>query len=143
MKKSDISIEIYNAKPLSFQVNNDSDFEGDLKSEYINLVLNTEFKIDETNSTVAIKVDLAVVLKENDEELFSLISFFEFGVFDLKDVLIERNGINVLESSFARKLLNISIGGSRGMLSVYLSSTQYNDFTLPIANIPDDVFEDE
>ncbi len=142
MKKSDISIEIYNAKPLSFQVNNDNIFEGDLKFENINLALNTEFQIDEKNSAVGIKVDLTVILKENEKDLFSLISFFEFGVFDIKDVLIKRKEKNVLDSSFARKLLNIAIGGSRGMLSVYLSSTQYKGFTLPIANIPDDFFED-
>lgn len=143
MKKTDISIEIHNAKPLSFQVNNDNISEGDLKFENINLALNSEFQIDEKNSAVAIKIDLKVILKENEEDLFSLISFFEFGVYDIKDVLIKRNEKNVLDSSFARKLLNISIGGSRGMLSVYLSSTQYKGFTLPIANIPDDFFEDE
>lgn len=141
MKKSDVSIEIYNAKPLSFQVNSENNFEGDLKFENINLALHTEFQIDKKNSTVAVKIDLTVVLKKNEEDLFSLTSFFEFGVFDIENVLIKKNEDNVLDSSFARKLLNISIGGSRGMLSVYLSSTQYKDFTLPIANIPDDFFK--
>jgi hypothetical protein len=142
MKKPNISIEIFNAKALSFQVNNKNSFEGDLKFENINLVLNSEFQIDEKNSAVGIKIDLTVILKENEEDLFSLSSFFEFGVYDLKDVLVKRDKKNVLDSNFARKLLNIAIGGSRGMLSVYLSSTQYKGFTLPIANIPDDFFED-
>jgi len=143
MKNSDISIEIYNAKPISFQVNSENNFKGELNLDNISLVLNTEFQVDKKNSMVAIKIDIAVLLKKNKENLFSLISFFEFGVFDLKDVLIKKDGSNVLESSFVRKLLNISIGGTRGMLSVYLSSTQYSDFTLPIANIPDDFFEKE
>ncbi|MBD0777175.1 hypothetical protein HPE56_05150 [Maribacter sp. ANRC-HE7] len=142
MKKSDVSIEIYNAKPLSFQVNSENEFEGDLKFENINLALKTEFQVDRKNSAVAVKIDLTVVLKENDEDLFSLVSFFEFGVFKLEDVLTnKKDKESDLDSSFARKLLNIAIGGSRGMLSVYLSSTQYNDFTLPIANIPDDYFD--
>ncbi|GGD14879.1 hypothetical protein [Hyunsoonleella pacifica] len=142
MKKSDISIEIFNAKALSFQVNNDNVFEGDLKFENINIALNSEFQIDEKNSAVGVKIDLTVILKENEKDLFGLSSFFEFGVYDLKDVLIKKDKNNILDSKFARKLLNIAIGGSRGMLSVYLSSTQYKGFTLPIANIPDDFFED-
>lgn len=141
MKKSDISVEIYNAKPLSFQVNSETDYTGDLNFENINLSLTTEFRIDEKNSTIAIKVDLAVLPKKNKDNLFSLSSFFEFGVSELKDVLIEKNKKNVLEADFARKLLNISIGGTRGMLSVYLSSTEYSDFVLPIANIPEDFFD--
>ena len=143
MKKSDVSIKIYNAKPLSFKVNNESDFEDEIKLEKISLSLTTEFKLDEKHSAVAIKLDINVLLKENKENLFSLVSFFEFGVFDLKDVLIEKNERKILEPIFARKLLNISIGGSRGMFSVYLSSTKYSDFVLPIANIPDDFFEEE
>tara|TARA_R110002012_G_C11642099_1_gene610753 strand:- start:679 stop:1110 length:432 start_codon:yes stop_codon:yes gene_type:complete len=143
MENSNISVEIYNAKPLSFQVNSEVEFNGEINLKNINLSLITEFQIDEESSTVAIKVDLAVLLKSNGENLFSLTSFFEFGIFDLKDVLIERSGRNILESNFARKLLNISIGGTRGMLSVYLSSTEYKDFTLPIANIPDDFFDDK
>jgi len=141
MKQSGISIEIYHAKPLSFQVNSENNFDVDLELESVNLELSSEFQIDEKNSAVAIKIDLTVILKENNEHLFNLISFFEFGVFDIKDVLIKKGKNNILDSNFARKLLNISIGGSRGMLSVYLSSTQYKDFTLPIANIPDDFFE--
>ena len=61
-----------------------------MKFENFNLALNTEFQIDEKNSTVAVKIDLKVVLKENEENLFSLISFFEFGVFDLVDVLLKK-----------------------------------------------------
>jgi len=141
MKNKDISIEIYTAKPINFQVNSENSFDGELNLDNVNLSLNAEFRLDETNSTVAISINLDVLLKENDENLFSLKSFFEFGVFDLKDVIIERKKKKVLEAEFARKLLNISIGGSRGMLSVYLSSTKYSKFTLPIANIPDDFFD--
>ncbi len=141
MKNKDISIEIYTAKPINFQVNSENNFDGELNLDNVNLSLNAEFRLDETNSTVAISINLDVLLKENDENLFNLKSFFEFGVFELKDVIIKRKQKKVLEAEFARKLLNISIGGSRGMLSVYLSSTQYSKFTLPIANIPDDFFD--
>jgi hypothetical protein len=141
MKNKDISIEIYTAKSINFQVNSENNFDSELNLENVNLSLNAEFRLDESNSTVAISINLDVLLKESDQNLFSLKSFFEFGVFDLKDVLIERKQKKVLEPEFARKLLNISIGGSRGMLSVYLSSTPYSKFTLPIANIPDDFFD--
>lgn len=140
MKNRDISIQIYNAKPLSFIINSESNFEGDLKSEKFDLELLSEIGIDKENSSVSIKIDLNVVLRNNKESLFSIKSFFEFGVTNLIDVLIEREDGHILDSGFARKLLNISIGGTRGMLSVYLLSTQYEDFTLPIANIPDDFF---
>jgi hypothetical protein len=141
MKNKDISIEIYTAKAINFHVNSENNFDSELNLENVNLSLNAEFRLDESNSTVAISINLDVLLKESDQNLFSLKSFFEFGVFDLKDVLIERKQKKVLEPEFARKLLNISIGGSRGMLSVYLSSTPYSKFTLPIANIPDDFFD--
>lgn len=140
MNNKDISIKIYNAKPLSFIVNSDSDFGGDLKSEKFNLELLSEIGIDKEKSSVSIKIDLDVVLRSNKESLFRIKSFFEFGVTNLVDVLIESENGLILDSGFARKLLNISIGGTRGMLSVYLSSTHYKDFTLPIANIPDNFF---
>ena len=87
MENSNISVEIYNAKPLSFQVNSEVEFNGEINLKNINLSLITEFQIDEESSTVAIKVDLAVLLKSNGENLFSLTSFFEFGIFGNKAII--------------------------------------------------------
>ena len=143
MNKRDISIEIYNAKPLSFVLNNESDFEGDLNPDNTNLELNSKIKIDNENSTIIIEIDLNVVLKTNEESLFRIKSLFEYGVSNLTDVLLEGEKGYILELGFSRKLLNISIGGTRGMLSVYLQPTQHKGFTLPIANIPDSFFPKE
>lgn len=139
MKNLDIQVEIYSAKPISFQINekNKHKFNPDKTS----LILSPEFQIDEIKSVVALKIDLEVLSKTNDENFFSLTSLFEFGVFNLNDALISEEKELILKHSFARRLINIAIGGTRGMLSVYLSSTKYENFTLPIANIPDDFFE--
>jgi preprotein translocase subunit SecB len=140
--KSEIRVEIYNAKPLLFKVHRDEEVKEGLTVDNVSLELNVEFQVDQKESIVAVKLNIEVQLKKNNENLFELISLFEFGVFNLQDVLVEKKEDFFLKTEFARKLLNICIGGSRGMLSVLLSSTPYHNFTLPIANISDDLFVD-
>jgi hypothetical protein len=132
---------VFNATPLTFQVNNENDFVGELTVDKVTLALKTEFRIDESNSIIGVKIDLHVMLKIDESDLFSLVSLFEFEVSDLKAVLVQNEDNKMVQSQYARKLLNIAIGGSRGMLAVYLTPTKYNHFTLPIANIPKDFFD--
>ncbi len=135
-----IGIEIYQAIPVSFQVNTDHDFDGKMNIEDLDILMDSEFGMNTEESKVGVRITVRVTSNEDNVELFELTAFYEFGVFDLKDVIVLKGDKERLESEFARKLLNISIGGTRGMLSIYLASTPYKDFTLPIANLPDELF---
>ncbi len=135
-----VGIEIYQAKPISFQVNTERDFNENLNIEDLNILMQAEFGINSKDAKVGVEIKVRVTTIKDDIQLFELLSFFEFGVFELSDVVAVKGGKERLDSEFARKLLNIGIGGTRGMLSIYLASTPYKQFTLPIANLPDELF---
>jgi hypothetical protein len=138
--KTMIGIEIYQATPLTFEVNTDYDFNEESDIKDLNILMDSEFEMNIEESKVGIKITITASSVKDNVQIFELVAFYEFGVFDLKDVIVLKSDKERLESEFAKKILNIAIGGMRGMLSIYLKSTPYKDFILPVANLPDELF---
>ena len=136
-----VNIELLKAKPISFQINKDIEIESDIKISDFEISMNIGVRVDEKKSNVGIKAKVEVFEKNSDIMCFILETLYEFNVSDLDKVTIEKGNKIVLKPEFAKKLFNISIGGTRGMLVAFLSNTQFEEFVLPIANIPDSMFE--
>lgn len=52
-------------------------------------------------------------------------------IYDIQKVINENNGI-IAPEDFMRKVINISVGGARGMLAVKLAKTPLSHITLPL-----------
>lgn len=138
MKDNQIGIEIIKSVPLSFSYESESIDPDILQRDDHDILLSSEFGIDKKNSQVGVRISIKLISKKG-EEIFEITSLFHFFVPNLETIILDVDGNDRLDPSIARKFLNISIGGTRGMLSVHLLSTPYKGFTLPIATISDEI----
>lgn len=135
--KNALELEIYQATPISFML---FPFSENIDLSKLEVSMVYGFKIEVKDESVELNITVEVLDAENRNILLELTALFGFRVFDVKDVVHIENGTERLESKFARKLLNIAVGGIRGMLAVYLSSTEHKDFVLPLVNLPSDIY---
>lgn len=135
--KNALELEIYKATPISFML---FPFSENIDLSKLEVSMVYGFKIEVKDESVELNITVEVLDAENRNILLELKASFGFRVFDVKDVVHNENGTERLESKFARKLLNIAVGAIRGMLAVYLSSTEHKDFVLPLVNLPSDIY---
>lgn len=135
--KNALELEIHKATPISFKLNSFNEII-DLSKLEVSMVY--AFKIEMKDESVELNITVEVLDVENHNFLLELTALFGFRVYDVQGVLQVENGTERLDKKFARKLLNIAVGGIRGMLAVYLSSTEQKDFVLPLVNLPDNIY---
>jgi hypothetical protein len=136
-----VKLEIVNIKLLSFHSNKDFISVEDFKRDELDVRLVSEFRINQEQSIVTLKLSVSVSPIDKESTFFELECEYEFEVHDIVNVLSGEKDKARLDKDFLRKLLNISIGGVRGMLTIYLESTPFKDFVLPYTNLPDNLYD--
>lgn len=135
--KNTLELEIFKATPINFKLNSITETL-DLSKVHVSMLY--EFKIEVKDESVELNITVEVIDEENQNALLELTAIFGFRIYDVQSVLQIENGTERLDTKFARKLLNIAVGGMRGMLAVYLSSTEHRDFVLPLVDLPDNIY---
>jgi len=136
-KLEKIRVEIVNTRPYGFYIH---DLEGKDNLTKDDVEFGLMMKIGHNIEKQVVKIDLEIDCYYNaenskkKEELFGIKSSNIFRVIDFDKLLNEKGEFSPVED-FIRKLLNICIGGVRGMLSVNLSNTRLNDFPLPLIDL--------
>ncbi|GEM_PF-3029363 len=136
-KLEKIRVEIISTQPYGFYIH-DLEDRGNLTKDDVEFGL--IMKIGHNIEEQVVKIDLesdCYYKTENSkkkEEIFGIKSSTVFKVIDFDKLLNEKGEFSPADD-FIRKLLNICIGGIRGMLSVNLSNTKLNDFPLPLIDL--------
>jgi len=136
-KLEKIRVEIVNIRPSNFYIN-DLEDKSSLKKDDVEfgLIMRIGHNIEE--KLVKIEMENNCFYKKHNskkkEDIFGIKSDTQFKVIDF-DKLLNEKGEFSPPDEFIIKLLNISIGGIRGMLSVYLSNTKLSDIPLPLIDL--------
>jgi len=134
-----IRVEIIESKPNGFYIQDLEKIESkkittkDLEYR-INVITSTNTK----DKLIKIELELdAFLIKSNKEESSSIFGIKSTTVFRTPDFnkIVGENEKIIGPDDFTKKLLNISIGGIRGMLSANLINTELNHVTLPLLDL--------
>jgi hypothetical protein len=139
IEKSDstIRVEILDTKPNGFYLQDSSLDLANLKTGDIDFRLNITTSTHKKNKLIKIILELNAFLKErenDDQGIFGINSETVFRTPDFKNIMDDK-GENIVSKKFAIKLMNICIGGIRGMLSSNLVNTDLNQITLPLFDL--------
>jgi len=137
--KKIIRVEIIDSKPNNFYIMDldkidpkkvtlkDLDFR-------LNVIISTNIK----GKRIKIEIELDAFLKKKDDlegqNIFGIKSITIFGTPDFNKI-VDKNGEITAPKEFVKKLLNICIGGVRGMLSANLINTGLSHITLPLLDL--------
>lgn len=134
---STIRVEILDTKPNGFYLQDSSiDFEN-LNTEDIDFRLNITTATHKEDELIKVILELDAFLKErenDDQTIFGINSETVFRTPDFKDITDDK-GENIVSKRFTIKLMNICIGGIRGMLAASLINTDLNQITLPLFDL--------
>lgn len=128
----DIRLQIISSKSEKFynQDLNEISTEG---LDQNNIKFNVAIRIASNIKTkqLQVEVEIDATLKEDGRALFGIIAKSIYFSPDINK-LVNKNNALIAPEEFMRKIINISIGGARGMLAVHLSKTDLSHITLPL-----------
>jgi|SRR5690606_17605609 len=140
-KEQIINLEILKSGVVDFEIKSLQEF--GLKKISGNQVaydLDMNVKVDEEKKLIAVFSDLYAYHKEdlkkkkNRRDFYKLSSINEFQVPNFSKLLNEKGEFQPPDE-FVRKIMNISIGGLRGMLAILLTSSDYEEIVLPLFDL--------
>lgn len=128
--KNEVRVNIIKSTPSNFFLNSVETNPEDIHEKDLEFNLKLKLSSSETENKIRVNLTLIATLKEDaDRELFGITSESDFEVLELESMKPD------IPQEFTRKLLNISIGGLRGMLAVYLLNTKFNHVTIPLFDL--------
>ena len=131
-KKETIRLQILKSESNGFEL---SDISKDDISKLQQKDLNFNVTIHIASNLKKKQLKLETVIeasqKSNQKLLFKIKATSIFHSPDIRTVINENNAI-IAPEDFMRKIINISIGGARGMLAVHLADTKLKHITLPL-----------
>lgn len=134
---STIRVEILDTKPNGFYLQDSPIDFANLNTEDIDFRLNITTATNKEDELIKVILELDAFLKErenDDQTLFGINSETVFRTPDFKDIT-DNKGENIVSKNFTIKLMNICIGGIRGMLAANLINTDLNQITLPLFDL--------
>lgn len=137
--KKTIRVEIIDSKPSSFYILDlDKIDSKKVTLKDLDFRLNVMISTNTKAKLIKIELELDAFLKKKDtldgQSLFGIKSITIFGTPDFNKIVDKRGEITA-PKEFVKKLLNICIGGIRGMLSANLINTDLNHITLPLLDL--------
>ncbi|WP_157972885.1 hypothetical protein [Aureibaculum luteum] len=136
-KLEEIRVEIISVRPYGFYMH-DFESKDNLTKDGVEfgLVMKIGHNIEKQLVTIDIENDCYYKAQNSKkkENIFGIKSSTLFRVIDFDKLLNEKGEFSPPED-FIRKLLNICIGGIRGMISIKLMNTQMNDITFPLVDL--------
>jgi hypothetical protein len=141
IKKSNktIRVEILESTPNSFYIQDLDKIEPKkITTKDIEYKLNIITSTNKKEELIKIELELDAFLIKDETKgnpsIFGIKSSTVFRTPDFKNIINEELEVSAPDN-FTKKLLNISIGGIRGMLSVNLTNTELNHITLPLLDL--------
>lgn len=135
----EIRVEIIDTKPSGFFI---QDLEKinieNIKANDLEFGLNISMSTKDEDQLIRIDIEINSYLKNNkekEEALFGIKSLTVFRTPDFDKVIGKKYEKIDPTKDFILKLLNISIGGTRGMLATKLLETKLNHITLPLLDL--------
>jgi len=132
-----IKIQVVDSKASNFFIQDIEEIDFNkvaLKDLEFGLHVVTATKIED--KLFKVELDIEVLHKDHKQKkaLFGIKSTTVFNIPEFSKIVNKKDEV-IAPEEFTRKLLNISIGGLRGMLSVYLNNTELNHITLPLFDL--------
>jgi hypothetical protein len=127
-----IRLQIIEAVLKSFKFNKADNFDlSPLSQEDLSfdVEINVASNLDEKR--ILLLTTVVANLKKSNTNVFDITSEYIFQTEDIKKVINEQNAI-IAPEDFMRKIINITIGGIRGMLAVKLIEVGLEHITLPL-----------
>ncbi len=136
--KKIIRVEITESTPSDFYIAHLEDFETkDLDSEDFQYRLNVQYSTQNAKKLFRLELKLDAFFKNEDISESGVFGITSNSVFKVKDFdkIVDKNDELIAPEKFIKKLLNICIGGVRGMLSSNLIGTNLSHITLPLFDL--------
>lgn len=132
-----IKIEVIDSKASNFFIQDIEEIDfSKVKLKDLDFHLHVVTATHRDNKFFKVELEIEVMHKDlkNEKGLFGIKSTTVFRVPEFSRI-VNKKGEIIAPEEFSRKMLNISIGGLRGMLSVYLNNTELNHITLPLFDL--------
>lgn len=135
MEEKEVEVKILKVKTLAFSFVHKDSFEiGNYELTDFNYSSSIAFKANLDEETIDIKYDLKVHIKANSKEIVNLVVQSLYLFKNLKEYEISKNKLDI-PKDIIDSLVETSISNTRGVLSVKINETGFENVILPMLSI--------
>ncbi len=136
--KKIIRVEILNSTPSNFYIKEEyNSKKKKVNPEYLQYRLNVQYTAEKKKKLFILELKLDAFLKDQEITEKGIFGIKNISTFKVKDYdkIIDEDDKLIAPEKFIKKLLNICIGGVRGMLATNLINTELSHITLPLFDL--------